>query len=998
MFDKSTFSPNQETRQSKIIKVIIFLLILWCGAYFYTNGGWNQCSRYDAIFSFVEHGTPDFLSFRIDHFIINPERALNTGDWAKYNGHYYSNKAPGCIFMGILVYFPLYYLERLFIHAPFPPRLDIFNAYVINLFASVFILALGAVFFYKILKKLGSSDHKALGFSLLLGLCTPLLPYATSLYAHTTATGFLIIGVYYMLEKRRGFLYLAGLFWGIAVLCDYLAVVPVIILTLYACWRLRRDCWFIILGGVIPLVFFMGYHWLCFDNPFCIATMYNNPIYLEEDKVGGVLSGISTYRMLLLVFGSKRGLLWCSPVLIFAFGALRKSVIFEKGQRGDIIRLSLGIILVLLVLNSSFNGWHSGWSISPRYIIITLPFWLILMNSVNYKGWRFPVAMMLAVYSCFNMLVASALTTEVPLDPCNPLWNEWYPKFFRGSFLTGACPLKLHFLHKDWPQIVRLSNFNLGSICGLDGLFSLIPLLIVGGIIVMPLRKIWIYHLQQFLSGIIPLFRDHTCQIWKEHRIACLTLIGFIFLYFLWPGNTSWINDEAQLIANAVKYSKNGEWGWQSLAGSVGISYGPCPLWFYQILLLFTHNPVAMVFIKVAIMLAGTGSAIVMIARRTQLKWKWGLLIFISSPYFYIYSRVLWDNVLLILFGMLSIAFVANFFCSGKFRDFIISVFFCYCCIYTHPMSVTLLGALLITVWLTEFRHFTASKFRFAVAGAISVLPLLPLAVQLISSSGLSSKNKLQTDFITALSGNLGGFKNLTSMGFAGYFIPELNKYSYLLSGILLLMTWIAFIVILIVAFCGLFYLMNNCVSKIKQHKELNARDKIFVLSVIVLLLHLMMSLVLVLYPFPHYSHVTMIAVFFIVWIGFELLSYNKYLKYIGVTFIAIEMIFLINLVVFINNNEGNRSIFYGATLSNQMAVAEKIGSVTDQIQQVSITSDVANVRRFPHALNTLLQLRKYYQPLPPKPKPGKIDLNIYHPEPYPSGKIDVRVVNPVKR
>src|SRR5438552_14142324 len=53
-------------------------------AYFYQAGGWNQNSRFDLVTAIVERGT-----VRIDAY------ADNTGDKTVFDGHVYSDKAPG---------------------------------------------------------------------------------------------------------------------------------------------------------------------------------------------------------------------------------------------------------------------------------------------------------------------------------------------------------------------------------------------------------------------------------------------------------------------------------------------------------------------------------------------------------------------------------------------------------------------------------------------------------------------------------------------------------------------------------------------------------------------------------------------------------------------------------------------------------------------------------------------------------------------------------------
>jgi hypothetical protein len=92
----------------------LFLLILISYAYFHHGASWNQIARVDPILSFVEPGTPDHQTLRIDHFVVLPESGRNTGDWARnprVGEHYYSNKAPGPSFLGVPIYCVLYKVE-----------------------------------------------------------------------------------------------------------------------------------------------------------------------------------------------------------------------------------------------------------------------------------------------------------------------------------------------------------------------------------------------------------------------------------------------------------------------------------------------------------------------------------------------------------------------------------------------------------------------------------------------------------------------------------------------------------------------------------------------------------------------------------------------------------------------------------------------------------------------------------------------------------------------
>src|ERR671932_37891 len=75
----------------------VLLVVLACYAYFFPRwADWNQNSRFDLIVALVDDHT-----FAIDAYVAN------TGDYAAYDGHYYSDKAPGMALLGLPVYMAL---------------------------------------------------------------------------------------------------------------------------------------------------------------------------------------------------------------------------------------------------------------------------------------------------------------------------------------------------------------------------------------------------------------------------------------------------------------------------------------------------------------------------------------------------------------------------------------------------------------------------------------------------------------------------------------------------------------------------------------------------------------------------------------------------------------------------------------------------------------------------------------------------------------------------
>src|ERR1700681_3699984 len=70
--------------------VLLGFVIFFSFIYFYEGGGWNQNSRFDLLRAIVERHT-----LQIDAY------HENTQDKAHFRGHYYSDKAPGLVFLAV---------------------------------------------------------------------------------------------------------------------------------------------------------------------------------------------------------------------------------------------------------------------------------------------------------------------------------------------------------------------------------------------------------------------------------------------------------------------------------------------------------------------------------------------------------------------------------------------------------------------------------------------------------------------------------------------------------------------------------------------------------------------------------------------------------------------------------------------------------------------------------------------------------------------------------
>src|SRR5215831_10048339 len=78
--------PGANWKLASLLGLASFLSFI----YFYEGGGWNQNSRFDLLRAIIERHTLQIGAYH-----------ENTGDKAHFRGHYYSDKAPGQVFLAL---------------------------------------------------------------------------------------------------------------------------------------------------------------------------------------------------------------------------------------------------------------------------------------------------------------------------------------------------------------------------------------------------------------------------------------------------------------------------------------------------------------------------------------------------------------------------------------------------------------------------------------------------------------------------------------------------------------------------------------------------------------------------------------------------------------------------------------------------------------------------------------------------------------------------------
>lgn len=456
--------------------IALFFFVLFGHGYFYNGTGWAMNARFDPIYAFVEPGHKGSYSFRINRFIKKPEGGVNTGDWAFFDGNYFSNKAPGTAFLGIPVYWALFHGERILGVDPLEPRWVIANNYLINLVLSVLFTAVSVVLLFRFLVgELEFSQRLALLGAFLYAFCTLIFPFNTQFTGHTTAAALILIGyiVLWRLPLRAGFCL------ALAAISDYMAAIALVLAI--GALDLRQAARFV-LGAAGPLAALAIYNKTCFGSVWALSVQFSNPWVIPKGFNESFLSffdGQLAERFLKLLFSLERGFFTHMPVLALA---LPGTVWLWKRERRVAVLCVVNIVVVLAAV-SAMKVYHGGSSTGARYMTVALPFWGVLMACGAYTVWessaKRALVVGLAALSFFNMFSISAVNPMLAHDTPNPVYGKTYGDLVSGNLHSNDYSA-IHERALKKPEEKRNLAFNLWTLV-MEGKnhLSLVPWLLV---------------------------------------------------------------------------------------------------------------------------------------------------------------------------------------------------------------------------------------------------------------------------------------------------------------------------------------------------------------------------------------------------------------------------------------------------------------------------------------------------------------------------------------
>lgn len=487
--------------------LLIFCVLLVAYCYVLPRwADWSQNSRLNLVRALVEQGTT-----RIDAYVAN------TGDYAEFAGHTYTDKAPGPAFVGLPLYaavLPLIehpainaHLARLAGGGALSGTLnpegtgiqhDKVRHFVAQYLLTSVTVALPSaglgVLVYLVLAQLGFSRGIRLLITLGYGLATPAVAYASNFYSHQFAAA-LLFGAFALLvlpsstHRPEGVTWhlwkilpraggigaaralLFGLLCGFVLISEYPAALIVAALGLYALPRLTLyQLGLTIAGGLLPLILMAVYDLRSFGTIMPVG--YSHSALWQDQHHTGFLS--ITYprpeALWGLTFSPYRGLFVRAPWLLFALPGF---VIWWRSRTyPGAWATALAAVVALTLFYASSIMWWGGFTVGPRYLVPMLPFLAIaaaygirpLWRSLAGRATAGVLVLAAGVLTWAELLARQSFPPDTYLRP----WSEYtLPAWAEGD-------------------IAR----NIGMALGLQGATSLLPLaallLLLIGILVLP--------------------------------------------------------------------------------------------------------------------------------------------------------------------------------------------------------------------------------------------------------------------------------------------------------------------------------------------------------------------------------------------------------------------------------------------------------------------------------------------------------------------------------
>ncbi len=403
---------------------------------------------------------------------------------------------------------------------------------------------------------------------------------------------------------------------------------------------------------------------------------------------------------------------------------------------------------------------------------------------------------------------------------------------------------------------------------------------------------------------------------WIGSGLLCLAIV---ITPMFWPADTQWGGDDALLMKLALTANHEHHLSKAGLGGSFAYPYGPVPLDIYQGMLLVTHHLPTIVRLHVGLMTIVTSAALLWLTWSLGLS-PWLAPLVMLSPFFWFYSRLLWDNTFAIPVGAMMVAAYLAFLRRESRVAFVTALVCAAILPFIHPMTLPLVAAvgahaawhrreaflrhkiaLMVIVICTALVNWS---YCVRVARQFADSPRIPKTVGDPAEPPLSRSAAFG---FPLLSGRLvSAYYFFDGRGSeAGAESSGIACAARLVSGMAFPLVWIGIVI---------------CITRFSTgwRRQGNPVDAVAVICVLTLILQSLMDGVLRISPWPHYFSGTWIVGVICFWLGLGWLARFRLASLVGIVY-AVATILATTAFILGVHRAGGGKVWHGPTMGAQL-------------------------------------------------------------------------------
>jgi hypothetical protein len=412
-----------------------------------TNAGICALLSFAAVFCHQRQFTFDTPVSRLDALravaqngnVVIDRWHTNTLDKALVGGHYYSDKAPGVVAVGLV---PFVVTLALCIE-PDSPGAWLATSWVTAGFTNGLPSVVGLAVLFAWLRRHVPARIALLSI-LAIGVGGMPLPYATALWSHSLVVGLVCVAVWALdmfgsQPVARWRFVGAGAALGLALASEYTAGLVILGLGGYAAFRQRRGLWILAAAATPPLLLVPAYNSAVTGNPLVLP-------YTHQASFPQMMEGVYAIRWPnleiagRLLFSPERGLFFWSPFLLLAVAGHWR--LAQTQPRWLWLTYALPLANIVVVSGRVWD-WQAGFCFGPRYLAPILPLLAL------------PCALGLLRLPRLGVILVAV---SIGLASTATLTNAVFPKYVGNPLLEVTLPL---LCKADF-------NPNLGTLLGLS--------------------------------------------------------------------------------------------------------------------------------------------------------------------------------------------------------------------------------------------------------------------------------------------------------------------------------------------------------------------------------------------------------------------------------------------------------------------------------------------------------------------------------------------------